>query len=74
MKRTLCWVLILGLVISLGMIGCAKKEKEIKIGVVLPLSGPAAGHGEDILAGIDLAMEESNIAGGINGKQIELVI
>ncbi len=30
MKRTLCWMLILGIVISLGMLGCAKEEKEIK--------------------------------------------
>lgn len=76
MKRAFFWVLIIGLIISFGMVGCAKKDetKEIKIGIVLPLSGPAAGHGEDILGGINLAMEEANLAGSINGKKIELVI
>lgn len=74
MKRTLCWVLIIGLLISLGMLGCAKKEEgEIKIGIVLPLSGPAASHGEDIMGGIKLALSELNKE-GIKGEKIHLII
>ena len=30
MRRILCWMLILGLVISLGVLGCAKKEKGVR--------------------------------------------
>lgn len=58
MKRTLCWMFILGLVVSVGMIGCAKKEKEIKIGAILPLTGPAAQFGQYAKEGIELALEE----------------
>lgn len=73
MKRTLCWMLILGLLISLGMLGCAKKEKEIKIGVITPLTGEGATYGEATKRGVDLATEEINQKGGINGKKIRLV-
>jgi len=50
--------------------GCAKKEKEIKIGVILPLTGEMASHGEDAKKGITLAIELKNQEGGINGKKI----
>ncbi|NVL89905.1 MAG: penicillin-binding protein activator [Desulfobacterales bacterium] len=73
MKRAFCWMLILGLVISLGMLGCAKKDKEIKVGVVAPLTGPAAPYGENIRDGAVLAIEEINASGGINGCPMVLV-
>ena len=72
MKRTLCWVLILGLVISFGIFGCAKQEKEeegaIKIGAILPLTGDMATFGESFKNGIDLAIDEANEK-GIHGKK-----
>src|ERR1039458_7733521 len=44
-----------------------------KIGAVFPLSGDAAQYGEWGRKGAELAKEEINRAGGINGKPIELV-
>lgn len=41
--------------------GCQGKKEEIKIGVILPLTGNGAIYGEDIKKGIDLAYSESNI-------------
>ena len=73
MKRTLCWMSILGLVISLGMLGCAKKENEIKIGAILPLTGDAAKYGQNTKNGIDLALEEINRKGGIKGKKVSII-
>ena len=70
MKRILYLILILGLVISLGIVGCAKKEKEIKIGAILPLTGDFSSHGEDAKKGIELSIEEINKKGGIKGKKI----
>ena len=58
MKRTLCWMLILGLAIFLGMLGCAKKENEIKIGAIGPFSGPAGMWGEQFKKGIELVLSE----------------
>lgn len=43
----------------------------IKIGTVLSVTGPAAFLGEDMKAGMELAVEQINAAGGIKGRKIE---
>lgn len=54
--------------------GCERKEpKEIKIGVIAPLSGGSAKYGEDIKRGYDLAVEEINEKGGVRGTKIKLI-
>ncbi|MER1987839.1 MAG: ABC transporter substrate-binding protein [Solibacillus sp.] len=45
----------------------------IKIGANLELSGNVASYGSSIGDGVNLAVDEINAAGGINGKKIELV-
>ncbi|KEF36353.1 amino acid/amide ABC transporter substrate-binding protein, HAAT family [Schinkia azotoformans MEV2011] len=45
----------------------------IKIGVNMELSGQVASYGQSNTEGVELAVEEINAAGGINGKQIELI-
>ncbi|MBQ9281848.1 MAG: ABC transporter substrate-binding protein [Treponema sp.] len=57
----------------LSLIGCNSKGSTIKIGSVGPLSGQYAVYGGDCKNGIELAVNEINAAGGINGKQIELI-
>ena len=46
----------------------------VKIGFNVPLTGFAAADGESALNGAKLAVKQANAAGGINGKQIELVV
>jgi branched-chain amino acid transport system substrate-binding protein len=48
-------------------------SQTIKIGVPVPLSGSSAAAGQDILNGAKMAAEKINKAGGVLGKQIELV-
>lgn len=48
-------------------------DKEIKIGEVLMLSGPAAFIGKSAYVGSKLAAEEINAAGGINGRKLTMV-
>ena len=45
----------------------------IKIGMVLPVTGPAAEAGRYALTGAKIALEQVNKAGGVLGKPIELV-
>ena len=45
----------------------------IKVGIALELSGAVASYGQDTLTGVQMAADEVNAAGGINGKKIELV-
>ncbi len=46
----------------------------VKVGVVLPLTGSMAKFGEIEKQSFEMAMEEINAAGGINGKKLELLI
>jgi branched-chain amino acid transport system substrate-binding protein len=49
----------------------AEGEGPIYIGVSGPLTGPNARYGEQWKKGFDLALEEINGAGGINGRPLE---
>lgn len=54
--------------------GAARSQgNTIKIGVPVPLSGSYANAGTDIVNGAKLAAARINAAGGVLGKQIELV-
>jgi len=46
----------------------------VKVGVVLPLTGPQAKFGEVEKLSFEMAEEEINANGGINGRPLELVI
>lgn len=50
------------------------QQPPLKIGVPLPLTGALAGGGNQILWGIQYAAEETNDAGGLFGRKIELVV
>ena len=45
----------------------------VKVGLNYELSGPVATYGDASVKGIQMAVEEINAAGGVNGKQIEIV-
>lgn len=82
------WVIIFGLLFSMALIaGCGQKEApkeggdssaapsqdKIYIGWVTPLTGVAADAGQQLQNGALLAIKQINAAGGINGRQLELV-
>ena len=45
----------------------------IKIGINMELSGDVASYGQSTVNGIEMAIDEINAAGGINGQTVELV-
>ena len=47
---------------------------DIKIGLMCPLTGKWASEGQDMKNIVSLLVEEANVRGGINGKQLELVV
>lgn len=67
-KGLLCIVMVSAFTVT------AMAAETIKIGVNVPLTGFAASDGESALNGAKLAMEQINKAGGIDGKQLELVV
>lgn len=69
--------LLLVVVLAMSLVACGNKPataETIKIGVSAAITGAAPLDGERSLQGIKLAVKEINAAGGILGKQIELVI
>ena len=59
--------------------GCGKKEaakdngNEIKVGALFELTGNVANYGKSTYKGVQLAVDQINAKGGINGKKIKLV-
>ena len=74
--KVIAWVVVLVLIIW-GIVSLSKKSgtsaETIKIGVILPLTGDAAGYGESAQNVLALAADEVNKAGGVNGKQLEMI-
>ena len=81
MRRTL---IALGLIaVMLAATGCQRRGggdtaggggDAIKVGVYLDLSGQTSSFGLSTRRGIEMARDEINNAGGINGRKIELVV
>lgn len=45
----------------------------VKIGALIPLTGPSGATGQDMKEGYDLALEQINAAGGVNGAQVQMI-
>ncbi|HJB16992.1 MAG TPA: ABC transporter substrate-binding protein [Candidatus Blautia excrementipullorum] len=51
----------------------ADDAETIKIGTLYPLTGDVASIGQNIMRGVEFAVNEINENGGVDGKQIEIV-
>lgn len=51
----------------------ATSDDKIVIGVISPNTGALAAYGNGIVTGVDLAVEQINAAGGILGRQVEVI-
>jgi branched-chain amino acid transport system substrate-binding protein len=67
-------IVVLGLIIVAMLAQEEEMLDEIKIGVLTSLTGQSGRYGESALNGIQIAVEEINNAGGIESKQIRLII
>ncbi|HEX7519244.1 MAG TPA: ABC transporter substrate-binding protein, partial [Candidatus Deferrimicrobium sp.] len=59
--------------LSLVMAASAGFAETVKVGVLLPLTGSQAKFGEIEKRSYEMAAEEINAKGGVNGKKIELL-
>jgi len=65
------------LLVATAVLACLSghaQAQNIRIGFQAPLTGPAASDGKTALQGAQLAVEQINAAGGIKGRQLELVV
>jgi len=79
MKNALVWIFIVTLAIAVS--GCSmtgntvssNENKTIKIALMVPLTGDMSNLGQSTKNAVQLAAEEINNAGGINGAKLELI-
>ncbi|GAB1401063.1 ABC transporter substrate-binding protein [Aminivibrio sp.] len=75
MKKTTVTFLLLLLTLAFVTPAFSELPKApVKIGVVLPTSGPIAYDGTLALNGVKMAVDEINKAGGIHGNEIQLFV
>lgn len=76
MKKGGYWLLVISMVNSLVLMGLTSTtaaEEIFKFGINLPLTGDAAWIGEAFNRGIDLALDEINAKGGIDGIKLRAI-
>jgi len=74
LKVVISLSVILILAIALALVGCAPKPAEaIKIGHLVPLTGDLSFIGEPFNNAAIMAVEHINAAGGVLGKEVELI-
>lgn len=81
MKLKKLLAMLLTGVLALSAVGCGDTSSEsnsasadtIKIGGIGPLTGEQASYGISTQNGAQIAVDEINAAGGVNGKQLELL-
>ena len=71
MKKLLTLVVVL--LTALSLTACGGSSEAVKIGVIGPLTGDYSQYGVAVQQGAELAMEEINAAGGILGKDAEII-
>lgn len=86
MKKKLFLSLLLVASMSLSLAACggtsgseesgggdSGSDDPIVIGTISPNTGSLAAYGTGIITGVELAVEEINAAGGILGRQVEVI-
>jgi branched-chain amino acid transport system substrate-binding protein len=75
--RKAIWALsIIGLIAAAAIvvqIANRKSDDNVRIGALLALTGSGANYGKSLQQGIELAKEEVNNTGGINGKPLQII-
>lgn len=76
MKKTLLWVIGIVVVVFIVVSVAGKKQTEsgpIRIGFIGPLTGDTSSLGQASKSSVEIAVNEINEAGGINGRHIEMI-
>jgi branched-chain amino acid transport system substrate-binding protein len=72
-KTIVVFVLVVAVIAAALWLFNDRQQNLIRIGAALPLTGKGAIYGQSAHRGIQLAVDEINAAGGINGVKIKIV-
>jgi branched-chain amino acid transport system substrate-binding protein len=77
MRSKICSNAVLAILLLLATIllcsGCQREKEVISLGAALPMTGGVSYYGQDSKLGIDLAVDEINTSGGINGVPLKII-
>jgi branched-chain amino acid transport system substrate-binding protein len=73
-RRQMMLGLAANLTVPLAAQGVGAETQTLKIGMTIPVTGPAAESGKYALNGAKLALETINKSGGVLGRPVELVV
>lgn len=59
--------------LAVAPLGTALAEDALKVGAVIPLTGTYGSYGKGLAAGMKIALDEINAAGGVLGQPVELL-
>ena len=71
-NRIMTFILVLALSVSTLLIGCGKNNDKIVLGWIGPLTGENTIWGTAEMQALTMAVEDTNAAGGLLGKEVEL--
>jgi branched-chain amino acid transport system substrate-binding protein len=66
-------MLVAGVMLALVAADAAFAAEKIVIGAMYPMTGRAGRYGIDSVSGAEIAMEEINAKGGVNGRMIDII-
>lgn len=72
MKKVISLVLLLAMLFAVSVV--AAESDTINLGCLQDISGPTSSLGNMVYSGAKWAVDEINAAGGVNGKQINLIV
>ena len=67
-------VMIMLILAFVGIAAIPVWAADIKIGLISSLTGPVSTYGQSVRNSVEMAVDEINAAGGINGSKINLII
>lgn len=76
MRSLLKRISLAGVALAMGAAGAAAQPKDVKIGLLMPLTGRYAESGASVQRGVDMIVKQVNAAGGIKslgGAKVALV-
>ncbi|MBO9369475.1 MAG: branched-chain amino acid ABC transporter substrate-binding protein [Chloroflexi bacterium] len=74
MLRKVLLIALAAILVLPLFVGCRRDAGPIKIGVQLPLTGDFAYEGQGMLKSIQLLVDQTNQAGGLLGRKVELFV
>ena len=75
MKNRFGQGMMLSTLAGMTLFGLARTaQADVNMGAILPLTGTSASIGEDQRRGIELAVEQVNAQGGVNGQPLHVIV